>query len=89
MAGYLTHVRELAFTLSDHARSDDEASQRLVASFRSLIKSVTVLPGQPRRGVEVEVEGRLSALVLEGRSAALSGRSVVAEEGLEPPTQGL
>ncbi|ACL57187.1 hypothetical protein Mnod_2205 [Methylobacterium nodulans ORS 2060] len=89
VAGYLNQVRDLAGTLSDYARGEDEASRRLIASFRGLIKSVTVLPGQPRRGIEVEVEGRLSALVSEARSDGLSGRSVVAEEGLEPPTQGL
>ncbi|TNC16502.1 recombinase family protein [Methylobacterium terricola] len=89
VTSYLAQIKDLSGRLSDHARATDEASRHLVQTFRGLIETVTVLPGARRQGIEVEVKGRLTALVARGRPETLSGVLVVAEEGFEPPTQGL
>jgi hypothetical protein len=53
--------------------------------------SVTIHPNGPREGFEIEVKGKLAALI--GGSAfpqaVYSGGYMVAGEGLEPPTPGL
>ena len=85
---YLKQVDELAATLADHAH---QGMDKLTQMFRSLVHSVTVYPNGPREGFEVEVKGRLAELV-GGDSfptGRFSGVNVVAEEGFEPPTQGL
>lgn len=53
---------------------------------RKLVSHV-ILRDTDSGGVKVEIVGHLSALI--GRSAELLGGAVVAEEGFEPPTQGL
>ncbi|HRY01682.1 MAG TPA: recombinase family protein [Beijerinckiaceae bacterium] len=65
-----------------------EANQASADLIRSLVDSITV---RPRGGtVELQVEGELAGLLAAARtSRPASGGSVVAEEGLEPPTQGL
>ena len=63
------------------------------AALRDLVDRVVVRPNPGRRGgVEVEVSGRLNALL--GEQAYPNGvrgawGSMVAREGFEPPTQGL
>ena len=87
---YILTVDRLASVLTDHAEADDDRGA-LVASFRALVYSVTVHPKPPREGFQVEVKGKLAALI-GGEAfpqAKYSGGRVVAEEGLEPPTQGL
>jgi site-specific DNA recombinase len=60
---------------------------------RDLVETVTVSRDMSRRGgLVVDIAGRLTARL--GAPAYLSGAKrvagkVVAEEGLEPPTQGL
>jgi site-specific DNA recombinase len=94
ITGYLRQVDDLAATLSDHLRDDSEAGDRLTHAFRSLVHSVTVYPFPVREGFDVEVKGRLAELVgkpmfpVRSRTRN-SGGWVVAEEGFEPPTQGL
>ena len=62
-------------------------------AMRDLVETVTVFRDTSRPGgVEVEIAGRLTALL--GAPAYPNGvkgvwGKVVAEEGLEPPTQGL
>ncbi len=62
-------------------------------AMRDLVETVTVFRDTSRSGgVEVEIAGRLTALL--GAPAYPNGvkgvwGKVVAEEGLEPPTQGL
>jgi len=65
VAEYLRHVDALQETLTIHGRQDDEATERLVMAFRALIESVTIFPGPPHRGFEVEVRGKLSELIGE------------------------
>jgi site-specific DNA recombinase len=64
----------------------------LVVEFRSLVHSVIVHPKGPWEGFEVEVKGKLAALVGGGifpDARYNSGSRLVAGEGLEPPTPGL
>ena len=62
-------------------------------AMRELVETFTVYRNPSRRGgVEVEIAGRLTALL--GEAAFPNGLKgvwgkMVAEEGLEPPTQGL
>lgn len=72
VADYLRHVEALRETLSDYGRHEGEAGETLVASFRALVETVTIHPGAPRQGFEVEVRGRLSELI--GEPAFPDGR---------------
>ena len=53
---------------------------------RALVSEIVVSPGDDE-GVPIEVRGRLSALVSSPDHHL--GGTMVAEEGLEPPTRGL
>jgi site-specific DNA recombinase len=78
---YAATVDVLATSLADHAEAQDDRGP-LVRSFRSLVHSVTVHPNGPREGFQVEVKGKLAALI--GGDAfprdLRSGGYVVAEE---------
>jgi site-specific DNA recombinase len=69
---YTKEVDELAETLADHAAEGGAPADRLVASFRALVETVTVFPGPARAGFEVEVKGRLAELL--GPEAFPTGR---------------
>jgi DNA invertase Pin-like site-specific DNA recombinase len=66
---------------------DPVDDREIVDAFRALVDHV-IVHDKPDGGVEVEVVGRLSALVGQPAGDAW-GVSLVAEEGLEPPTRGL
>ncbi|MBZ7923143.1 recombinase family protein [Ensifer adhaerens] len=80
---YRKAVENLAARLNE---LDPKADAGALAEFRSLVDSV-IVHDRKDGGVEVEVIGHLSALV--GAKAELLGGRMVAEEGFEPPTQGL
>ena len=85
---YLAAVDRLAANLANHA-VDPGTKSTLVADLRTLIHSVTV-HAQRDRPLEVEVKGRLAALI--GGTPfpeRIVGTRVVAEAGLEPATFGL
>jgi site-specific DNA recombinase len=87
---YIETVDRLAAVLADHAQAEDGLGS-LINDFRALVHSVAIHPKAPRDGFQLEVKGKLAALI-GGEAfpqAKYSGRHVVAEEGLEPPTQGL
>jgi site-specific DNA recombinase len=87
---YAETVDALAASLADHAEAQDDRGS-LVRTFRALVHSVTVHPNGPREGFQVEVKGKLAALIGGDAfpHAVYSGGYVVAEEGFEPPTHGL
>uniref|UniRef100_Q11G64 Recombinase n=1 Tax=Chelativorans sp. (strain BNC1) TaxID=266779 RepID=Q11G64_CHESB len=86
---YEQHVAELQALFGEGVSSDyAEAADKI----RNLIARVTVIPQD--RGFKLELQGRLALLlgapkVYPNMRIAASGGTVVAEEGLEPPTQGL
>jgi site-specific DNA recombinase len=55
-------VDALASVLADQAGAEDDRGS-LVVGFRALVYSVTVHPNGPREGFEIEVKGKLSALI--------------------------
>jgi site-specific DNA recombinase len=57
----------------------------LVGTFRSLVESVVVRPRKAGEQYEVDIRGYLASLM----GADMSALSMVAGEGLEPPTPGL
>ena len=59
---YIETVNALADTIPSHASAEDDRGP-LVANFRSLVHSVIVHPKGPREGFEVEVKGKLAALL--------------------------
>jgi site-specific DNA recombinase len=78
---YLATVDSLAVALADHAVAEDDRGS-VVRDFRALVHSVTVHPDGPRKGFEVEVKGKLAALI-GGEAfpqARYSGGRMVAEE---------
>ncbi len=79
---YIKTVDRLASVLADHAQATDDRGL-LVPEFRSLVHSVTIRPGAPREGFQVEVKGKLAALIGGDAfpQAKYSGGRVVAEEG--------
>ena len=87
---YAATVDALAQSLADHAEAQDDRGP-LVGSFRALVHSVIIHPSGPREGFQVEVKGKLAALIGGNPfpQARYSGGYVVAGEGFEPPTYGL
>jgi site-specific DNA recombinase len=85
---YLATVERIADNLASHA-ADLGTKGTLITDLRALIQSVTVYARQDRR-LEIEVKGRLAALI-GGRPfpERIVGTRVVAEAGLEPATFGL
>ncbi len=88
---YVATVGALAETMADHASAEDDRGT-LIDDFRALVHGVAVHPKGPQEGFEIEVKGKLAALL--GRDVFPearynSGSRVVAGEGLEPPTPGL
>ena len=85
---YIETVNALADTMATHAGAVDDRGP-LVADFRSLVHSVIVHPKGPREGFEVEVKGKLAALVGAGlfpEAHRDSGGYMGAGEGLSTKT---
>lgn len=83
-------IDSLASALADHAKAADDRGN-LFAKFRKLVHSITIHPNGPKASFDVEVKWKLAALI-GGQvfpQRRYSGGRVVAEEGFEPPTQGL
>jgi hypothetical protein len=86
---YGRHVEQLQSVFSDGVTPDlAEAAGKI----RNLVARVTLMPQE--NGFKMELEGRLALLMQAPRlypnmRIGASGGSVVAEEGLEPPTRGL
>ena len=78
---YVETVDALAASLAEHAEAEDDRGS-LVKSFRALVQSVTVHTNGPREGFQVEVKGKLAALIGGDAfpQAVYSGGRVVAEE---------
>ncbi|TPM57458.1 recombinase family protein [Mesorhizobium sp. B2-2-4] len=83
---YNETVDALSKVLADHATAADDRGP-LIESFRSLVHSVTVQPKPARKGFEIEVKGKLSALIggaafpsarYTDRHTALAGRHIAA-----------
>ena len=88
---YINTVNALAETMADHSGADDNRGS-LIDDFRALVHSITLYPKGPWQGFEVEVKGKLAALIggeVFPQAHHNSGSYVVAGEGLEPPTPGL
>ena len=86
MAGYRQDLAQLAPLMGADTSG---GSNGYAAALRNLIETVTV--GETTIGqMEITISGRLRALVdAPAMVRRLSGDAVVAEEGFEPPTQGL
>jgi hypothetical protein len=76
---YAETVDALAMALADHAAAEDDRGS-LVASFRALVHSVTIHPNGPRQGFEIEVKGKLAALIGGEVFPQRSGGCMVAGE---------
>jgi hypothetical protein len=59
---YIKTVNELTKTMADHTGAEDDRGS-LVSNLRALVRSVVVHPKGPREGFEVEVKGKLAALI--------------------------
>ncbi len=85
---YLASINRLDLTLAQTAVDGDEEPRQ---ALRDLVDRVVVKPPDADRIVTVEVHGHLSRLLGEDvfPSLLVRGGSMVAGEGLEPPTRGL
>lgn len=90
IARYQSYVENLSQAFDDGISPDNADA---AAAIRDLVEKVVV--GHDTDGkLELRVHGRLAALteapnLYPNMRIAASGGTVVAEEGLEPPTQGL
>ena len=82
-------VERLAALAAEH--SDFAESAELIEAVRRLVAGVIIHAEPYGRGFNVEVQGRLAQLTNSDLfpSRSEGGGSVVAGEGLEPPTPGL
>jgi site-specific DNA recombinase len=76
------NIEKLAAIVAAHDALPD---LEITGTFRSLVESVVVYPRKAREEYQVNIRGYLSSLMGLDPSAI----SLVAEEGLEPPTPGL
>ena len=85
-ARYLAQIEDLSSALKGAGKM-----RQLADAFRALVETVTVRPVPARAPLDLEVRGYLAALTQAQLppNARLCGLSMVAEEGLEPPTRGL
>ncbi len=85
---YLASINRLEVVLAQHAVEGDEEPRK---ALRDLIEAVVVHPPNDDRIVMIDIKGQLAKVVGESLfpSGRLRGVSMVAEEGLEPPTRGL
>lgn len=88
LARYRQQVEDLAKALSSESAGD---VREPISALRELVAAVVIHPTPPGAPMEIEVRGRLAALIGHEvfPAARMWGGTVVAEEGLEPPTQGL
>ncbi|MGN6307349.1 MAG: recombinase family protein [Mesorhizobium sp.] len=75
------NIENLAAILADGETPDAD----IVGPFRELVATVVVSPRERGGPYEIQIKGYLSTLL----GADLSAMAMVAEEGFEPPTQGL
>lgn len=80
-------------TIMDTLQGSDEDARDARNAIRALVEKVVLNPRANSRGLDVEIHGRLGAMldIAKGnRPTRPEGMPlVVAEEGLEPPTRGL
>ncbi|UDL96563.1 recombinase family protein [Lichenihabitans sp. PAMC28606] len=88
MAQYVATIDALGKTLADHAHATDDRGD-LVAHFRALIQTVVIYVTPGSKEVRIELKGKLAAIIGGEPFPEKVGGSLVAEEGLEPPTRGL
>ena len=86
---FLETYRNRIEHLQHHLTKDPELKAQATEQFRSLIKSIEVHPLPEKGRVNLKITGDISALVFLDQPGQKTAVSVVAEEGLEPPTQGL
>ncbi len=86
---YQESVKQITTLLA----GDDQESAEARLAMRALVDRVICTPRPEGRGMDIELEGRLAAMLDLGRGNTPTARRgtvlVVAEEGLEPPTRGL
>lgn len=89
---YRENVERLTTALAE----DPNASLDAVPTVRSLIDRVVLTPREEGRGVDIDVFGQIASIIAmaTGKKLETGGEqermfSMVAEEGLEPPTPGL
>ena len=86
MTDYNETVRGLRASVK---RGTVDADNPSVVKLRRLVKSVVLVPASDGAGAIVEINRRLRSLCRRPERGSPSGGTMVAEEGLEPPTQGL
>ena len=79
--------------LEESLGAEPDVTTQAATILRTLINGIVLYPRKKRGTMSIEVQGEPSALFLPANDEALEERNwmitVVAEEGLEPPTRGL
>jgi site-specific DNA recombinase len=84
---YLRDLEHLDRLIQGDLADGDEG---LAKALRAIVDRVSVMPAPARRAPEIRIEGHLEALLKQSfGECSIPGVSVVAGEGLEPPTPGL
>ncbi len=69
---------------------DDQRTVAVFASVvRELVKEIIITRGKDKGEISIQVIGKLRALLADTTPKVRVGGTMVAEEGFEPPTQGL
>ena len=69
--------------------ADPELKIEAAGQLRTLVKSIVVHPLPEKGHAALEITGDISALAVLNQPNQKTAVSMVAEEGFEPPTQGL
>jgi site-specific DNA recombinase len=71
-------------------REKNGKTARTATAIRRLVNKITVTPTEAgEAGTDIKIDGLLGLLVDQGQFSSSLGGLMVAEEGFEPPTQGL
>ena len=91
--GIASAYRRAVAEITSRIDGDTEDSRTARTAIRSLIDRIILTPRSTARGMDIDIEGRLAVIMDLGTGKPARSRkgtvSVVAEEGLEPPTRGL
>ena len=84
---YIRDLDRLDKLMADDLAAGDDG---LAKALREIVTSVSVMPAPARQPPEIKIEGYLETLLKQSSlTIVLPGVSVVAGEGLEPPTPGM
>lgn len=85
----ISGYKEALMNLRDIVNDDKRTIATFSSVIRELVKEIRVTRGDAKGEIDIQVIGKLRSLLSDTAPRIRVGGTLVAEEGFEPPTQGL